>query len=188
MSTSEINTIPTKLKMEEKPARLVRTSSIEKIRRFNSFICSQHYFILPALISWLKSSQVALHSQYEQKIYFFKSLIFNTYFYKLFLQNCKNVTTTKAAQIQQVHLNHIQVLVSNFFSTFSKSFESTFVLKVAVYLASLFIVVQLLFCIYLLALIHIPNGLYFLISCLLYINYIGFKLEYCKRDIKHKKF
>lgn len=176
----------TKLKMEEKrSSRLVRTSSIEKIKRFNSYICSQHYIMLPALISCLKSSQVnVLHTQYEQKIHDFKSMIFSTYFYKFFLQTFK-FYSKKPTPVTKQQRQQQSSLISNFYATFSNTFESTFVLKISVHLTSLFIFTQLCYCIYLLALIHVPNGLYFLIICLFYINYLGYTIySSCKHDKK----
>jgi hypothetical protein len=75
VSTTEVQTISKKVmtprKADDKTQRLVRTSSLEKIRRFNSFICSQQYYVLPALLAWLKSSQTVLQSSTEKTIFFF---------------------------------------------------------------------------------------------------------------------
>ncbi|XP_044261072.1 uncharacterized protein LOC123009037 [Tribolium madens] len=86
MSSTEVETI-SKLqspprKMASKSHHLVRTSSLEKIRRFNSFICSQQYNILPALFAWLRSSQSVLQKA-EKTMLFFRALLFCHFLYKI---------------------------------------------------------------------------------------------------------
>lgn len=180
------------LKMDDKPAKLVRSSSIEKIRRFNSYICSQNYFFLPALLSLVKTSQSGVNTQKERTIFFFhllRSLIFNTYIYKFFMkQQLKNVREFNKEDLKSkcdLGKTVLQSIISNFYAKFTQCFESTFVQTSLVFAAAFFIVSQLLICIYLLALVHVPVGLYFLIACLGYVNYLHFKInKSLKNDLK----
>lgn len=63
ITRSELQTVPKapiNMAMEKPKPELIRTTSIDKIKKFNSFICSQNYYILPSLLTWLKTSQTVL--------------------------------------------------------------------------------------------------------------------------------
>ncbi|KAH0818433.1 hypothetical protein MTP99_006692 [Tenebrio molitor] len=158
VSTTEVQTISKKVmtprKADDKTQRLVRTSSLEKIRRFNSFICSQQYYVLPALLAWLKSSQTVLQSSTEKTIFFFRSLLFTHFLYKL-------------CQLE------FRTIVSNGLLLVRKQFREICLLKWAVYATALVLSAQLFLCFYLLCNTHVPNGLAFLIVCWFYIIYLN---------------
>lgn len=63
ITQSELQTVPKapiNMPVEKPKPELIRSTSIEKIKKFNSFICSQNYYILPSLLTWLKTSQTVL--------------------------------------------------------------------------------------------------------------------------------
>ncbi|XP_018576788.1 uncharacterized protein LOC108915276 isoform X2 [Anoplophora glabripennis] len=194
ISASEIQTMApqavTKLKSEEKPYRLVRTSSIEKIKRFNTFICSQQYYLLPALFSWLKSSQPST----ESSIFLFKATLFNTFFYKFFQTGLKSAASAgrSKAKLQKSSPVTISRVISNFFQKFTKCFESTFLLAIAVYSACLLVPLQLALALYLMYFAFLPHGFIFMLGCMMAIKYLCYKsFSLClgngaKRDIKNK--
>lgn len=175
VSTTEMKTIPTRpivrLKADEHKSKLVRTSSIEKIRRFNSYICAQHYYVVPALLTWLKSSHSCLQSSAEKTILFFRSLIFNAFFYRVI----QNVFRVKAGVVEKMDPDALKEnLISNFYDYFSGSFEST-LLSMGVYFVSVLVYSQLLISIYFLSLVPIPGGLYFLLLTGVYISFLCYK-------------
>lgn len=180
ISTVVMQSIPpkaiTKLKMDEKQHRLVRTSSIEKIRRFNTYICSQQYYILPALLSWIKSPKGGLQLSTEKTIFLFRSLFFSSFLYRMFLLGYK---TSKVCSIEtfQGYLQHTTSgLISNFFKKFSKCFESTFLLAATVYSCCALVVIQLFVVFYLIVVsIIIPYGFVFLVGCMFTIKYLCYK-------------
>lgn len=56
---------------------LIRSASIQKLIEFNTYICSQQFYLLPGLINWLKSSQTGVETAFKLTIIFFRSLVFN---------------------------------------------------------------------------------------------------------------
>ncbi|CAH1111816.1 unnamed protein product [Psylliodes chrysocephalus] len=177
MST-ELKTISsraiTKLKMEETQPRLYRSSSLDKIKKFNTFICAPQYYILPALLSWLKNSQSNLQASTETTIYFLRAFILNAFF-KFYLVFFKNVQPFGFEKIQIVVKKSISAIIANFYQKFSKCFEPTFLLTAGVYSACLAVLLQFLFSIYLIYLIFLPYGFIFLVGCMLTIKYISYK-------------
>lgn len=166
ITSTQVQTLPSRVipcKMDNKSARLVRTSSLEKIRRFNSFICSQQYYILPALLTWLRSSQSGLNSSAERTIFAFRSLFFNTFFYNLHEIEFKSIIT-----------NNLILVLKRIESTY-KNIESTFLLRISIYLTALILVLELGLCFYILCNTHVPSGLVFLIVCWFYIIYLKYK-------------
>ncbi|XP_063926820.1 uncharacterized protein LOC135140258 [Zophobas morio] len=162
MSSTEIQTIPRLFphKMEEK--RLVRTSSLEKIRRFNSFICSQQYYILPALLAWLRSSQSVLQSSTEKTIFFFRSLIFSHLLYKLYQVEFRTILSNVLALFEkQIRVQYGRITrVEN-------------LLRMGVVMVVAVLLTELVVCFYLLCLTGAPSGLVFLIVCCFYIIYLN---------------
>ncbi|XP_050501112.1 uncharacterized protein LOC126881110 [Diabrotica virgifera virgifera] len=187
MST-EVKTISaraiTKLKMEETQPRLTRSSSLDKIKKFNTFICSQQYYVLPALLNWLKSSQTNLQASTESTIYFLRAFIFNAFFkfYLLFFRKQQ----FSVEQIKIVAKKVIAVVISNFFETFSKCFEPTFLLMAGVYFGCFIVCMQLLFTIYLMYLLFLPLGFLFLMGCMMSIQYLCYKTMIPARPLSGK--
>lgn len=162
------------LRMDEKQMKLVRTSSIEKIKRFNSFICSQQYYILPAILSWLKSSQSGLQSSTEKTIFFFRSLFFKSMLYKYFVVGIKSSGVWIPEELHNNVVN-IKTGKTNLRDIFTKCLESNLLLVAAVYGACAIILVQFATTIYLLYFTLVPYGFLFLVGCMLTIKYICYK-------------
>lgn len=178
ISQTELKTLMptalTPLKMEDRQGKLVRSSSIDKIRRFNSFICSQQYYILPAILSWLKSSQSGLQISTKKTIFFFRSLFFKSLLYKYFLISLKSKEWSSEQLLSTIE-EFKAIAVENFHDTYTKCFESTFLLIAAVYGACAIVLVQLLTTLYLLYFTLVPYGMVFLVGCMLTIKYICYK-------------
>lgn len=164
------------LKLDEmKHAKFVRSSSIEKIKRFNTFISSQQYYILPAILSWLKSSQSGLQSSTEKTIFFFRSLFFRSMLYKYFIVGLKSSGVWSPERILNNLILEETINIGNFFEVFTKCFESTFLLPVAVYGACTIVLVQLLALVCFLYSTLVPYGFMFLVGCMLTIKFICYK-------------
>lgn len=155
-----MNQPPFLSRMEDKMhQKLVRTSSLEKIKRFNNYICSPHYYALPALLAWVRSSQSALQVSTEKTIFFFRSVIFKI-FYKLYILDIKTII-------------YSSILLA--FSQLKKSYKSinsSTVLKLVVYLSFVVLVLELGLCLYMLYEFTVPNGMIFLCICWFYIIFI----------------
>lgn len=190
MST-ELKTISsraiTKMKMEEPQSRLTRSSSLDKIKKFNTFICSQHYYILPALLSWLKSSQSNLQTATEGTIHFLRTFLLNAFFkcYSFFFKT-KKFSINKN---QNAAMISVSAIIANFLEEFSKCLEPTFLLSAVVYIGCLLVFVQVLFSVYLIYLIFLPQGFIFLVGCMLTIQYMCYKtmLNYIEESKKLEK-
>jgi len=153
--------------------KLVRSASIDKIRQFNTYICSQHYYILPALFAWLRSSQYALHNAAEKIL---KTIILNTLVLKLVQTDCRSLSYRALLEQTYYSLQNIRLAIANFYSVYSNDFESTF-LKSTVYAVGAILNLQLFFCVYLLTSTAIPAGLIFLVASICYINILHYKTE-----------
>lgn len=162
------------LRMDEKQTKLIRTSSIEKIKRFNTFICSQQYYILPAILSWLKSSQSGLQSSTERTIFFFRSLFFKSMLYKYFIVGLKSSGLWIPGEIHNNVVN-IKSGKTSLRDILSKCLQSDLLLVATVYGACAIILVQFMTTIYLLYFTLVPYGFLFLVGCMLTIKYICYK-------------
>ncbi|XP_056641024.1 uncharacterized protein LOC130447964 [Diorhabda sublineata] len=156
----------TQLKIEEPQSRLSRSSSLDKIKKFNSFICSQQYYMLPALLSWLKSSQSNLQTATEGTIHFLRTVFLNAFF-KCFTFFFKT-KQFNIGKIQNVMRVWISIKLANFF-------DPTFLFSAGVYIGCLIVFVQVLFSVYLIFLIFLPQGFIFLVGCMLTIQYLCYK-------------
>lgn len=166
ITQSELQTVPkapSTAPMESKPKpELMRSASIEKIKKFNSFICSQNYYILPSLLAWLKTSQTVLQEAMEKTIFYFKYLILGIV---LFKSKTKILTT-------------LQVLLDELHRRF-------FVL--VVYFSIGFIFLQLLVCAYLLCLVFLPAGFVFLMVCLYTVCHLYYRLNSSYIEVAERK-
>lgn len=159
---------PTKL--DEKRDRFTRTSSIERLKRFNTFICSQHYFILPALLYWLKSSKTVLQSTLETCIQFAKNLLFH-YFNSRRMFGFYNI---RHADL----LPALKMLISVKYDSWNIVYKSTkrTLFALCVYTTMLAIFFQLMLCFYFLSKVFLPGGFLFLCSCIYIISHINFNV------------
>ncbi|KRT84378.1 hypothetical protein AMK59_2437, partial [Oryctes borbonicus] len=60
-----------------------RSPSLEKIIKFNTYICSQSFFILPSILAWLRTSQTVLTSYAKKCTTTIKSAIYSSILYKI---------------------------------------------------------------------------------------------------------
>ncbi|KAL3271055.1 hypothetical protein HHI36_021555 [Cryptolaemus montrouzieri] len=168
MSTCVSGTISIeKLSNEEKPvSKLVRTSSIEKIKELNNYICSQQYYIIPALLSWIKSSQNGLENTMEKTIMLYRYILCNTIIYRVFKINqvCRDCTSN----VKKIIFEYGHTLVDS-------CYKADFLLKVGLYSAITLVSLQFFMCIYLLFLTYIPVGLFFLISCVASVIFLFYE-------------
>ncbi|CAH1987704.1 unnamed protein product [Acanthoscelides obtectus] len=158
------------LKTDEK--RLVRTSSIEKIKRFNSMICSQQYLILPALLGLLKTSQPTLQLSADKTLLYFDAILCRFYLAYLI-----NVTKKLAVNVQQ-SVKDLPDAILRFYQIFRRNLESTLALTCAVYSAMALVILQMFLLSYYLRLIVLPVGFSFLFSCMVVIQYLNFKTTF----------
>lgn len=160
ITQSQLQTVPKapiNMPLEKPKPELIRSASIEKIRKFNSFICSQNYYILPSLLAWLKTSQTLLQETAEKTIFYIKNLIISSVFLLL-------------------------PAVRAIFDNFRRK-----LLVVGVYFAVGFIFLQLLVCAYLLCLVFLPAGFLFLMFCLYAVCHIYYRLNSSYVEVAERK-
>ncbi|XP_018324813.1 uncharacterized protein LOC108736753 [Agrilus planipennis] len=206
LTPSEIFKVPRTLsKMtsgsDEKRDRFVRSSSIEKIIKFNAYICSQNYFILPAILAWLKTSQSVLHANLEKIILFIKYLIFNSMAYRMleskvelvapsvlyiinvsllcfaYYRDAVRLGTRKVAQDVKYRLN------------IAALFMKSYVFIVAVYFTVFVVFVQAVVCAGIVLGAFVTGGPTFLCVCLyamLYI-YLRILMDYLQKSEKNER-
>lgn len=179
ISQTEVQTLTTpsvaKLRTEDKQLKLVRSSSMETIKRFNTFICSQQYYILPAILSWLKTSQSGLQSSTEKTIFFFRSLFFKSMLCKYFVIGIKSSGVWSPTDLNINIVNIKNSIKTKLSGIFSKSFDSNCLLAAAVYGACAIVIIHFLTIIYLLYVALVPYGFLFLVGCIVATKYIYYK-------------
>lgn len=149
------------MSLEKPKPELVRSTSIEKIKKFNSFICSQNYYILPSLLAWLKTSQTVLQDTMETTIFYFKYLVLSTILMK----------PSKVLEIVKIIFEDLR--------------RKFFVLMV--YFSFGFIFLQLLVCAYLLCLVFLPAGFVFLMVCLYTVCHMYYRLNSNYVEVAERK-
>ncbi|CAG9772171.1 unnamed protein product [Ceutorhynchus assimilis] len=187
ISKAELSTIlPSKLKPMNDKLCLNRSSSIDTIKRINTYICSPQSYLLPAMLTtWLKTGQNSLHSSTEKTIFMFRSLIFGTFLFKFLLRGSKPGQEPIKLNLQTV----LQQIAANLQEIFAIALQSPFVITTVFAVALVFLAVQMGLCVYLLSQSLIPLGLWFLTICIVYIGYLGHALNrfyLIKRDVKCK--
>jgi len=168
MSTvvSETITAMEDLRTKEKPiSKLVRTSSLERIKEINNYICSHNYFFLPVLLNWIKSSQGGLESNLDIATTFYQHLLYNILLckvieFKLICKGCFNYT-------KKTFNTLLLQLASNIT-------DSAFLFKLAIYVAVVLVSLEISTCFYLLFAKYPPGGLLFL--CGGCVSSVGFLL------------
>ncbi|KAK4878400.1 hypothetical protein RN001_010906 [Aquatica leii] len=144
--------------------QLIRSASIDRIMQFNSYLCSQNFYLLPAIISWMKSSQTILQSQLDKYITLLKSIIVGlvlSLHYKILSNAYK-------------HLYPILV--------YSYKTISARLITLCIYLAIPVILTQLTACLYVIFNFYLSIGVVFLITCIHLISYV--KLSMCLHYLK----
>lgn len=172
--------------LEERRRTFTRSSSIDKIMKFNNYICSPNYFLLPALIAWVKTPQTVLQYRIEKcrlilkalLLCFLEDFVFNNFKSCLFSMNVKakalyhNILCSDAIpalEITRVILHHHAV---SFINNLRKKL---FVLSIYFTLSLIFF--QLATCIFILSKVYLPAGLIFLFVCLYLISYLNVRVS-----------
>lgn len=168
-------TLRPKFTKKPKP-ELLRTTSIEKIKKFNTYICSQNYYILPSLLVWLKTSQTVLQCTTEKTLFYFKTLLLSSVLYKDLEAKAKTKALQKKVSTKEI-LQIVVVGVRDRIKVVCDDIKNKF-FSLVVYFALMFILVQLLACAYSLCIVFLPVGLIFLLVCLYSICHIMYKVNF----------
>lgn len=164
---------------------LVRSTSMEKIRRFNTYICSQNYYIFPSILAWLKTSQSVLQSTTEKTLFFFKTLLVTSVFYR--------TVEAKARRQLKSNLDALTGLIKLVFYALFTGLKVVYdslkniLFKSAVYSSIVLIYGQLLLCAYWLCQYFMPIGLAFLLVCLYSIVHLLHKVNFAYVQRQEKK-
>lgn len=158
-------------------AKFVRSASIEKIIKFNAFICSQNFYFLPALLAWLKTSQSNLQPTLEKGLITLKFYLFTTYLYSAVLN--------KVLEGQQ----SARKIVADLTEAVKTREANRKILSVTVYLTLASLAFQLIWCVYKLSYALLPSGLAFLCCCIYAICHINMQIcsEYIAKQAKQEE-
>ncbi|XP_065171503.1 uncharacterized protein [Atheta coriaria] len=155
--------------------KLSRSASIERIKKLNTYICSQNYFFLPALITWLRAPHDKLQASLERFIAILKFMLFSTFLPRLAIKLC-----ISAALMSYRSLHNFQ---SRIIPTFEEILKSTKFIQFAVYFALTAVVLQLVTCLYYLSGVMQSGGFVFLCSCLYLITQMNYScLQFFLRE------
>jgi len=168
--------LPVKSAAEDnKRSRLVRTSSLERIKQFNTFICSQNYFILPAILASLRTSHTVLQGNFERCIVCAKSIIFDSVCYRFASLCCLQVLNHLLRAYRTSLRPRLEMLAFVLYNGVSNACEELKrrLLIAAVYMTVAAVFTQLLLCVYMLTSVIVPAGLLFLLTCTYLITHIN---------------
>ncbi|KAF2882468.1 hypothetical protein ILUMI_23693 [Ignelater luminosus] len=163
--------------------KLMRSTSLERIKQFNTFICSQNFYILPSLIAWLKTSQTVLQSQIEKCIKSLKLIFVSSILYNLFLSQLKVclviLKTTVYNTYKEIYssdyipaIEMLYLIAHHSVSLFIGNIKKR-LLVLFMYITVLLIFLQFATCIFLFSTICLPAGLIFMFVCLYFISHIN---------------
>lgn len=163
-----------------KRTNFTRSPSLEKIIQLNTYICSQNYFILPAILTWLRSSQTVLKSYTEKSILTIKSAIFHSILYKMIESQfiltsaaLREVSITEPQKLLSA-LNTVLTQIKTSIDNLPERFKRL-ILKVAVYFSFFYIFLQLALCLWALRCSVVPSGLTFLLACIAIVSYANYQ-------------
>lgn len=162
-----------------------RSTSIEKFKKFNSYICSQHY--LPSLLFWLTTSQTIITSNMEKFIIYIKSL-FLILTIRECLEKVKKLDYSNennfSATILQLTAKDLSVILNIFISRIKFSFSlicddiQQFALVASIYLGVFLVFFQMVGCTMLLF-FKLPSlGFLFLVGCVLLMSKVAAKVMF----------
>lgn len=175
--------------MDDKPD-FNRSSSIDTIKKINTYICSPQLYVLPVMLTtWLKTGQNSLQSSTEKTIFMFRSLIFGSFVFKFLLNGTKPGHLGGQASKLDLPTVLAQIFV-NLQEQLSVAADSLFVISLAFKLAVVLMTVQMCLCAFYLSQSVVPVGLSFLLLSIGYIVGLGYKLNrsyLMKRDVKSKR-
>ncbi|XP_066153973.1 uncharacterized protein [Euwallacea fornicatus] len=166
-----------------------RSSSIDTIKRINTYICSPQSYLLPAILTtWLKTGQKSLHSSAEKTIFMFRSVIFGSILLR-FIPRGANSENPKGEPVKLDLQSVLSEIFKYIYHQLSDLLESCLFITFAFQVAVVLMTVELCLCTFYLSLSSVPIGLGFLILSSGYIVVIGHKLNMdylIKRDVKRK--
>lgn len=179
--------LPTETIVLKKHKTLIRSTSIEKLKKFNSFICSQHYYILPSLLLWLKTSQTILTSNMEKCILYIKSM-FLIFTIRECLEKVKKLDyydeKNLSATILQLTAKDISVILNILLTRIRFNLAviyediQQFALVASIYLGVFLVFFQMVGCAMLLF-FKLPSlGFLFLVGCVLLMSKIAGKVMF----------
>lgn len=181
--------------LTNKRQHLARTGSIEKLKKFNSYICSQHYYILPSLLLWLKTSQTILTSNMEKCIAHLKSTFLICTIRDVALFRCAAVVgETKHKQFYKLTAADVLPVLNMFAVRLCATLLTVYayikylVLVVSVYFAVFVVFLQLVGCVLLICLKMPPLGFIFLVLCVAFMGHIAAQVMFTcdnKRDTQN---
>lgn len=153
---------------EAKRSTFIRTTSMEKLKRFNNFFCSQHYYLLPAILLWLKTS--LLKSTLEKCLNHIKTIT-----YVLIVRDMLQERISSATKATTRNLRNVYERLNNYFHILYEQFKR-FLLISFVYLGVIAITVHALGCVYFIGSYLPPVGFFFLVTCLVVMAGIKYKI------------
>ncbi|XP_066251841.1 uncharacterized protein [Euwallacea similis] len=166
-----------------------RSSSIDTIKRINTYICSPQSYLLPAILTtWLKTGQKSLHSSAEKTIFMFRSVIFGSILLKFILRGA-NSETLKGEPVKLDLQSVLSQILKYIQQQLSGLLESCLVISFAFQLAVVIMTIEMCLCIFYLSQSSVPIGFGFLILSSGYIVLIGHRLNMgylIKCDVKRK--
>lgn len=154
-----------------KKEKLTRTASIDKI---NAYICSQNYYMLPAIFYWIKTS--LLHSSAEKFVFYLRSAIYATYLVKLIESKVKDLTSIdlqgqlRGSKVKMYALTLFDQIFLIVRDVREKSFS------LFVYSCVLGVFLQFSTLLYFLKSMVFPKELIFLFTCLYLITHFKLKI------------
>lgn len=177
MSTTITQTVQRQEKVFEKRSTFIRSASIEKLKKFNNFVCSQHYFLLPGMLLWLKTSQTLLRSNMDKIMTYLKTMsmicglrmLIHEKLTQIFVYK-NDLTDVLKTKSEQLKFN-LRIQTIHAIEQFKK-----FLLILFVYLSLFLIFIHTVGCAVFIFLNLPPIGFFFLIGCVLLIARIKFKI------------
>lgn len=169
----------------KKRENFTRSTSIEKLKKFNQIICSQHYYILPSLLLWLKTSQTLLTSNVEKCIAYIKSMFLictiRECFEKVKKLDAKDKSFAAICELSTKELLPVlSLLLYRIKLNLSLIYEDIkhYTLIATIYLGVSLIFFQLIGCTVLIFFKLPPLGFLFLIGCVLLMSKIAVKVMF----------
>lgn len=156
----------------EKRSTFIRTTSIEKLKKFNNFVCSQHYYLIPGILLWLKQSQSLLRTQMEKCIMYLKTVSLLCVLKQLI--NEKSTNKNYSLMLKNTLNCNLTSLKFKLTNTYIEL--KYYLLKSLVYMGLFLIAMNTIGCVGFIVLNLPPLGFFFLIGCLAVMARIKFKI------------
>ncbi|KAL1500728.1 hypothetical protein ABEB36_006175 [Hypothenemus hampei] len=145
--------------------RLTRASSLETIKRLNTFICSPQTYILPAILTnWLQTGRKSLNASMENTIFALRYFICHNILLKYLLPNVEIHQFDRHTNVKKI---------------FEIIFQAFLVSKLAFFMTIVCLTVQMCLCCFYLSChsVIVPLGLSFLLVSTGCIMTLGLKMN-----------